>query len=125
MYVFSSWCCVSSLAALCVYTTSVYPDSQKLLIFMSNSCSVGAGTVTGYGFDDRGFELESRRAQEFSLLHGIHTTSFPIGIGGSFPGVMWPGHELDHSLPASSEVRKMWIYTVTPPYTFMASCLIG
>jgi hypothetical protein len=28
--------------------------------------------------------------------------------------------EADHSPPASAEVKKMWIYTSTPPYAFMA-----
>jgi hypothetical protein len=27
---------------------------------------------------------------------------------------------LNNSPPASAEVRKMWIYTATPPYAFMA-----
>jgi hypothetical protein len=30
------------------------------------------------------------------------------------------GREADHSPPASAEVKKMWIYTSTPPYTFTA-----
>jgi hypothetical protein len=36
------------------------------------------------------------------------------------PGVMRPGREADHSPPTSAEVMKMWIYTSTPPYVFMA-----
>jgi hypothetical protein len=28
--------------------------------------------------------------------------------------------EAEHSTPASAEVKKMWIYTSTPPYVFMA-----
>jgi hypothetical protein len=35
------------------------------------------------------------------------------------PGVKRPGCEADHSPSASAEVKKMWIYTSTPP------CLIG
>jgi hypothetical protein len=31
-----------------------------------------------------------------------------------------PGHDADHSPPASAKVKKMWIYTSTPPYAFMA-----
>jgi hypothetical protein len=27
--------------------------------------------------------------------------------------------------PASAEVKKMWIYTSTPPYAFMVQCLIS
>jgi hypothetical protein len=36
------------------------------------------------------------------------------------PGVKWPGLEADHSPPTSAEVKKIWIYTSTPPYVFMA-----
>jgi hypothetical protein len=36
------------------------------------------------------------------------------------PGVKWPWREADHSPPTSAEVKKMWIYTSTPPYAFMA-----
>jgi hypothetical protein len=55
---------------------------------------------------------------------GVHPTSCPMGTGGSFPGVKWPVREADHSPLASAEVRKMWIYISTPPYTLMAYCLI-
>jgi hypothetical protein len=41
------------------------------------------------------------------------------------PGVKRPGREADHSPPTSAEVKKMWIYKPTPPYTFMAQCLIS
>jgi hypothetical protein len=62
----------------------------------------------------------------FSLLHivqtgsGVHPTSYKMGTGGSFPGVNRQGREVDHSPPTSAEVKKMWIYTSTPPYVFMA-----
>jgi hypothetical protein len=36
------------------------------------------------------------------------------------PGVKRPEREAFHSPPASAEVKKMWIYTSTPPYAFMA-----
>jgi hypothetical protein len=36
-----------------------------------------------------------------------------------FPRVKRQGREADHSPPASVEVKKMWIYTSTPPYAFM------
>jgi hypothetical protein len=35
-------------------------------------------------------------------------------------GVKRPGREADHSPPASVEVKRMWIYTSTPSYAFMA-----
>jgi hypothetical protein len=42
-----------------------------------------------------------------------------MGIGSLFPGVKGKGREADHSPTVSAEVKKKWIYTSTPPYTFM------
>jgi hypothetical protein len=42
-----------------------------------------------------------------------------MGTEGFFSKVKRLGRETDHSLPASAEVKKMWIYTPTPPYAFM------
>jgi hypothetical protein len=84
--------------------------------------------VTGYGLDEQeGREFESRQGKKkFSLLHivqtgsGVHPTSYKLGTGVSFPGVKRQGREPDHSPPTSTEVKKMWIYTSTPLYAFMA-----
>jgi hypothetical protein len=79
----------------------------------------------------KGSQLESQWGEEFSLLHfvqigsGVHPTFYLIGTRGSFPGVKRQGHEADHSLPTSAEIKKMWIYTSTPLYAFMAPCLIS
>jgi hypothetical protein len=35
-------------------------------------------------------------------------------------GIKRQGREADYSPPTSAEVKKMWIYTSTPPYAFMA-----
>jgi hypothetical protein len=43
--------------------------------------------------------------------------AFPIHI---FLRVKRQGREADHSPLASAEVNKMWIYTSTTPYAFMA-----
>jgi hypothetical protein len=51
---------------------------------------------------------------------GVHPTSYPMCTGGSFTVVKRPGRDAEHSLPASAEIKKMWIYTSTPPYAFMA-----
>jgi hypothetical protein len=40
--------------------------------------------------------------------------------GALSPGAKRQGREADHSPPTSAEVKKMWIYTITPPYAFMA-----
>jgi hypothetical protein len=41
--------------------------------------------------------------------------------GNLFPGVKRTGRQADHSPPTCAEVKKMWIYTFTPPYSLMAS----
>jgi hypothetical protein len=51
---------------------------------------------------------------------GVHPISHPMGTGGFFPGVKRPGPEADHSPPVRAEVKKMWIYTSTPQYAFIA-----
>jgi hypothetical protein len=51
---------------------------------------------------------------------GVHPTSYKMGTEGFFPKVKRQGREADHSPPTSAEVKKMWIYTSTPLYVFMA-----
>jgi hypothetical protein len=73
-----------------------------------------------------GSEFEYRYGEEFSLLQifqtgsEVHPPSYSLSTGNSFPGVKRPGREVDHSPPTSAEVKKMWIYTSTSPYAFMA-----
>jgi hypothetical protein len=45
--------------------------------------------------------------------------------GALSQGVKRQELEADHSLPASAEVKKSYIYTSTPPYAFMAEWLIS
>jgi hypothetical protein len=51
----------------------------------------------------------------------LGSTQSPIQwVPGAFtPGVKRQGREADHSPPNSAEVKKVWIYTPTPPYVFM------
>jgi hypothetical protein len=46
-------------------------------------------------------------------LTEMSTRNLPGGKG-------WPVREAGHSPPTSAEIKKMWIYTSTPPYSFMA-----
>jgi hypothetical protein len=41
-----------------------------------------------------------------------------------YPGVKRPEREADHSPPTSAKFKNTSIYTSTPPYAFMAQCLI-
>jgi hypothetical protein len=50
---------------------------------------------------------------------------FPWVLGALSPGLKQPRCEAGHSPPTSAEVKKTWVYTSTPPYVFMAQCLIS
>jgi hypothetical protein len=51
---------------------------------------------------------------------GVNQISYIMGTGGSFSGLKQTGREIDHSPPTNAEVKKIWIYTSTPPYVFKA-----
>jgi hypothetical protein len=85
------------------------------------------GTATGNGLDDRGVGVKSPcRVKNFHFFKSsrrvLGSTQPPIQWvpWALFPGVKRPGREADHSPPASAEVKKMWIYTATPLYAYMA-----
>jgi hypothetical protein len=56
------------------------------------------------------------------ILQRFIPTQLPIQLvqWALSPGLKRPGREADHSPPASAKIKKMWIYTFTPPYAFMA-----
>jgi hypothetical protein len=75
------------IANLCV--------SSLIIIIISRNSAVGI--TTGYGMVDRGVEVRVPMGNEFALLHvvrtgsGVHPTSYPMGTGGSFPGIKAAG----------------------------------
>jgi hypothetical protein len=80
------------------------------------------------GWTTEGSEFESRLRQEFSLLQVVQTDSGATQsfiwwvLGTLSPGVKRPGREADNLPPT---IKKMLIYTSTPPYAFMAQYLIS
>jgi hypothetical protein len=62
----------------------------------------------------------TRIRNQLRVIFVTDSTSYTMGTGSSFPGLKRPGREADHSPSTSAEVKKMWIYTSTPPYAFMA-----
>jgi hypothetical protein len=78
--------------------------------FKSRDGSVGI--ATDYGLDDRGSNPGG--GWEFSLRHrvqtssGAHTTSYPLILGLTSPGVKRLGHEANHSPPCSVEAKNAW-----------------
>jgi hypothetical protein len=95
------------------------------IIDVRNQDSV-VGVVTGSGLDDRGVRvLVVVGSRIFSSaccpdwLWGPPNLLSKCVPGAPSPRVKRPGREADHLPPASAEVKKMWIYTSTPPYTFI------
>jgi hypothetical protein len=65
----------------------------------------------------------------------LFTTASRTVLGPTQPPIQWvpeslslgvkrPGREADYSPPSSAEVKYPWSYTFTPPYVFMAWCLV-
>jgi hypothetical protein len=78
------------------------------------------GITTGYGLDDR---MVGVRVPVGSR---IFSTSSRPALGSTQPPIQWvtgalspklkrQGREADDSPPANAEVKKVWIYTFTPP----------
>jgi hypothetical protein len=70
-------------------------------------------------------DFQFRKGRYISLLHfkigtGAHIASCPVGARGSFSEGKAVG-----ALELLLEVKETWIYTSTPPYAFMAYCLIS
>jgi hypothetical protein len=85
------------------------------------------GIATGYGLDDRGVEVRVLIGSRIfsspcrpDQLWGPPNLLSKCVPGAPSPGVKLPGREADHSPAASAEVKKVWIYMSTSPYTFMA-----
>jgi hypothetical protein len=97
----------------------------------TSSRDSAVGIATGYGLNDRGVRVPvSLGSRIFSSPRRLDRLWGPPnllsnGYGGSFPGVKQPVSETDHSPPTSAEIKKMWIYTTTSPYAFMAQYLIS
>jgi hypothetical protein len=85
-----------------------------------------------YGLDDRGVGVRVQVGSRiFSFPHcpdrfwGSPSLLSNAYRGALSPRAKRPGSEGDHSPQTSAEVNKILIYTCTPPYAFMAQCLIS
>jgi hypothetical protein len=98
------------------------------LLFITDRLQGQMPCGVGYELGDRG--SIPVRGRNFSLRHrfqtcpSAHPASYPFSTRGSYPGGKEAGSESDHSTPPSAEDRNAWKYTSTPPYVFMAWCLI-
>jgi hypothetical protein len=76
-----------------------------------------------YGLDDRG-SITGRGSDEIYSL-GPTQNLLPRTPEALNLGVKLPGRAADHSPPSNSIVKTTWNYTSTPPYLFMAWCLVN
>jgi hypothetical protein len=97
-----------------------------ILHLLRSRCSA-VGIVTSYGLDDWGLGVRVPAGWRIfsspnrpDRLWGPLQTPVQWVPGVVSLSVKRQGREADHSPPASAEVKKMWIYTSTPPYVFMA-----
>jgi hypothetical protein len=70
------------------------------------------------------------RSSSLGMVKNFHSSASSRPAIQWVPGtisseVKWPGREADHSPSTSAETKKMWIYRSTPPYAFMALCLVS
>jgi hypothetical protein len=95
--------------------------SSYIILSRSRVSAVGIGT--GYGLDDLG----GRSSSPGKVKNYLFSTSSGSALGPTQPPIQCvPGAlspvvkrqrlEADHSPPTNAEVKKMWIYTSTPPY---------
>jgi hypothetical protein len=119
------WWAISQLLKLSVRRFSILEVFLWRKFTRRGGRDTSVSIATCYGLDDRRIGVRvpvGSRIFTSSISQtgsGVHTTSYTIGTGESFPEVKRPRHEADHSPPASAEVKKMWMYTSTPPYVFM------
>jgi hypothetical protein len=105
-----------------------YDLLHKKIFFIFNirSRDSSVGIATGYWLENR--EVGVR--VPVKVKNFLFFTSSRPALGPTQPPIQWvpgalsqgvkpPGREADHSLSASAEVKKTWIYTSTPPYAFM------
>ena len=76
------------------------------------------GTATRYGLDCLGIKIGE--GEIFCPVHtgpGAHPASYTMGTG-SFPGVKWPGHGIEHLPPPSTGVKRgveLYLYSPSGP----------
>jgi hypothetical protein len=99
------------------YLLTLYNSYNMNRKYLIRSWDSVVGIATGYKLDDRGVgvwvPVGSRIFSKSSRPH----------LGSTRPPIQWvlrAQHEADHSPPASAEVKKMWIYTSTLTYAYMA-----
>jgi hypothetical protein len=125
---------ISSTILGCCSTFVKHVEGLKTFILNTYCrwCAIhgsAVGIATGCGLGDRGIgvqiPVESRVSisSRSALRHTQPPTQWVPGALS--PEVKRQGRDADHSPPPSAEVKKMWIYISSSPFTFMTYCLIS
>jgi hypothetical protein len=91
----------------------VYSEWRGYITLLTNSTEMGLHELA----------TKSLLLLNIKIHHWIHNnqTRDPISRQFNTPSHLYPIYLAYISLPqASAEVKKMWIYTCTPPYAFIA-----
>jgi hypothetical protein len=127
---FKLYYCTCALGLLCKHVNKYRINYYYIFVYLKlRSQDSVVSIVTGYGLNDRGVRvLSPGRVKNF--VFSTASRSRPA-LGPTQPPMQWvlralyprvkrQGREADHSPQDSAEVKKMWIYTSTPPYALMA-----
>jgi hypothetical protein len=98
---------------------------SKYTTFLSRSQDRKVSIAAGYRLYDWGVGVQvlvgSRTSSSPCRSDWLRPTQPPIQwvLEALSPGVKRTEREVDHSPPTSTEVKKTWIHTSTPPYIYM------
>jgi hypothetical protein len=103
----------------------------KYIVLWLPSDEAGLDTDNLYNLIAKTRHIGRKALPRYRLYLFLLSTSSRPALGFTQPHIQWipgvlstgvkrPGREAGHSPPASAEVNKMWIYTFTPTYDFMA-----
>jgi hypothetical protein len=95
---------------------NVFISSHYVRVFLIELCENGYQFQAG--INDFFFHTVSRSAWGPPSL-------LSYGYGAIAPGIKRPERKTDHSYPSSVEVQNTWSYVSTPPYVFIAWCLMN
>jgi hypothetical protein len=95
----------------CLFVTS--GNSRPVVLHIG----LGAGIATGHGLDDRGVGVPSPgRVKKFHFSNRPGWFWGPPNLLYNGYKGLFPGGKADHSPQSCAEVKKLWMYTTTPPF---------
>jgi hypothetical protein len=121
--------CINSASQLQRGAISAHKQSEQnrsCIYITLRSRDSAVGIATAYGLEDRSVGVLSPGGvknflSSTSSRPALEPTQSPIQWG---TGDKEAGSESNDSSPASAELKKIWMYISTPPYTFVVHYLM-